>query len=309
MNIYHGVEELKGQKLSNAVAGLGNFDGIHIGHQELLARVVAHAKRIGGRAVALTFWPHPRYVLRGLDPRLITGLEERLKHMERLGIEDVLIFRFNREFSNQTAEDFVRDTLTRHLDLQALYVGFNYHFGKGKEGTPESLKELGEKYHYETKVVEPVVWKEKTVSSTRVRDAIGMGDLDTTTALLGRNYVLTGPVIKGDQIGGKVLGYPTANIHIEHSIAPASGVYAGWVYGIDGQRYQGAISIGSNPTFGEKGLRIEVFILNFDGDIYGSVLDVEFVKFIRGQQKFESPDELRMQIGHDIEEVKDVLTA
>ena len=309
MKIYDGTKALGGHKPDNVVAGLGNFDGMHIGHQELLSRVVRHARRIGGRSTALTFWPHPRYVLRGLDPRLITSLDQRLEHMERLGIDDALIFRFSRAFSNQTAEEFVRDMLVDNFDLKALYVGFNYHFGKGKEGNPESLRKLGEKYRYETNIVEPVVYRDEPVSSTRVRNAIAEGDLDCASALLGRNYVLTGPVIRGDQIGSRVLGYPTANIHVEHCIAPAPGVYAGYVHGIDGTRYKGAISIGSNPTFGEKGLRIEVFILDFEGDIYGEVLHIEFIKFLRGQIKFDSSDALRRQIADDIEVVQNVLSA
>ncbi len=308
--LYMGLESLEGNRIPNVAAALGNFDGVHIGHREILRQTKDAAIAIGGTSCVVTFWPHPRFVLKGLDPRLLCSFEERVELIEQAGIDCVLAFRFTRDFSSLGARQFVQQKLLAALDLKELFVGFNYHFGRGKEGNVESLSQFGKQFGFGVHVVDAVMFDGLPVSSTRIREAIVSGDVSAAAAMLGRNYSIEGPVVRGKRLGNQ-LGYPTANVQTKGRLLPALGVYAAWVHGVDGTPYPAAVSVGLRPTVesGATEPTLEAYIINFDGDIYGKRIRVEFVKRIRPEKKFDSIEALVEQIEQDVSEVLNVLGA
>ncbi|MCI0474963.1 MAG: bifunctional riboflavin kinase/FAD synthetase [Anaerolineales bacterium] len=281
------------------VLTIGSFDGIHRGHQYLVSRVVARAKEIGAASALITLHPHPKVVLRATSPlRYLSTIEERLDWLAPLGLDYVVVFPFSLETSQMRAHDFAR-LLVERLRLVEIFCGKDFALGYKREGNVEFLRALGHAQGFAITVVEPQAFEGQIVSSTRVRDLIAQGEMDEATRLLGRYPSVRGRVIEGDK-RGRTLGFPTANLAVaERRLIPADGIYAVRVK-IGDAWFGGAANIGVRPTF-DKGQRlIEVFVLDFDGDLYDQVIEVQFVKRLRAEMKFESVNALIDQMRRDV---------
>ena len=284
---------------------LGNFDGVHVGHQAVLRRAVEEGKRRGVRVVATTFDPHPRVVLGPrVQPELLTTLELRREALLRYGADEVRVIRFDEELSRKSPEEFVRDVLVGEIGAEAVVVGENFRFGYRAAGGVEELGSLMRAFGGEAFAVAVRGEAGKgDISSTRIRELIARGEVGEAAALLGRPYVLRGEVVVGDR-RGRSIGFPTANV-LPHAavVVPARGVYAGFVS--DGRAVHPACTnVGVAPTFGRGESRIEAYVLGFGGDLYGHVVDVSFVRRIRPEKRFSGVEELKEQIARDVEEAR-----
>lgn len=305
MEIFAGYRDIKGP-LSTPILTLGNFDGVHVGHQKILASIRERARELNGTSIVYTFHPHPLSVLtEGKQPLMITTLEEKLGFIEEYGIDIVICEPFTPEFSRITADQFAHEILHRHLGAKEIYVGEDYRFGSKRQGDIHYLKKLGHDLGFRIRIVESMVIDGIIVKSSKIRQFIKMGDVAVASRLLGRDYRISGRVIKGKGRGAG-LGFPTANIKPNKNLYPAEGVYAVWVCYRD-QRFMGAMNIGKNPTFKEHELSFEVFVMDFDQRIYDEQLEVRFVQRIRGEQKFSSVDALVAQMHRDVAEVRRIL--
>jgi len=295
------------RSFKNPVLTIGNFDGVHLGHQCIFQQVRDKAREIEGESVIYTFDPHPEEVLAPeRKVLLLTPLEEKLRLIEELGIDVVICANFSREFAHQSPENFIKRVLFDQIKIRHLYVGHDFTFGKNRQGNIALLRELGRKLGFNLEVVEAVRVEGKVVSSTLIREFIQKGDLREAAKFLGRNHVLIGQVIPGHGRGGKKLGFPTANLKLEGTVIPQPGIYAVWaIHG--GQRYPAVANLGWNPTFHDQKFSVEVHILNFDRQIYGESLRVEFVERLRDEVSFRGPEELVVQIKKDIERAKKIL--
>jgi riboflavin kinase/FMN adenylyltransferase len=292
--------------IPNPVVTLGNFDGIHLGHQKIFEHLKHRAGALGGRAVVITFFPHPLRVLAPeRAPKLITTLEERLQLMELHGIDLVICIRFTKEFARWSAQRFVKAVIVDKLRAKALYVGMDYRFGKDRHGGIGLLRDMGRQFGFDVEIIQPVKVEDLEVSSTRIRRLISAGDVRESSRLLGRFHRIHGRVVRGDG-RGKALGFPTANIATEAELIPAEGVYAVRVSMGEGC-HDGVASLGTNPTFSGRHFSIEAHILDFAQDIYGAELSLEFVDRIRGQKKFPDPEALARQIQDDVEKARELL--
>jgi riboflavin kinase/FMN adenylyltransferase len=293
----------------NPVLTIGNFDGVHLGHQRIFQLVKGKAREIGGESIVYTFEPHPAEVLAPqLKPLLITSLEEKLRLIEDQGIDLTICANFSGDFADQTPEDFVKKVLYDQIKIRQLFVGHDYTFGKDRRGNIALLKEFGRKLGFNVEVVEAVRVGGMVVSSTLIRELIQKGELREAAKLLGRNYLLIGQVIHGHGRGSKNLGFPTANLKPAGALFPKPGIYA--VFAIyEGKRYEGVANLGWNPTFHDQKFSIEVHILNFHQDIHGHRLQVEFVERLRDEVAFRGPEELIAQIKKDIARAKELLPA
>jgi len=296
-----------GRSFKNPVLTLGNFDGVHLGHQRIFDQVRRKAKEISGEAIAYTFAPHPVQLLKpGQEPFLLLPIAERIRLIEEAGIDVTICAPFTPEFASLTAEEFVRDILHRQIRVRQVYVGQNTSFGRGRTGSVSLLKEFGKRYGFVVEAMEAVEVKGTLISSSRIRRLIRQGDMPGATELLGRPPLLVGEVIHGYGRGSKKLGFPTANLKIDEVLVPRPGIYAVWVV-YEGQKLPGVANLGWNPTFQDRKFSIEVYILNFDKDIYGQPLRVEFVERQRDEVTFRGPEELITQIKKDVEEAKKIL--
>lgn len=306
MIVAHGIEELEGV-LTGTCLAIGNFDGVHMGHRRLLARAKERAKALGLTCLAMTFEPHPRRVLLGKnDPPRLTLLDVKLEILATLGIEICLVMPFTRALAAMEPEDFVRRCLVEGLSMRELIIGHDWAFGKGRRGGHETLTALGERMGFGVERIGPVLIDDAVVSSTRIRDTIQAGDVWDAKPLLGRFHMVRGQVIHGAGRGGRLLGFPTANLAAPDQLLPRTGVYAAWV-GLDGAVLPAVANIGSNPTFGEEVLSVEAHILGFSRDIYGRTVDLHFVQRLRGEKKFSGPDELKARIAEDAALAKRIL--
>lgn len=287
---------------------LGNFDGVHLGHQVVLRRAVEEGKRRGVRVVVATFDPHPRAVLRpGSELRLLTPLELRREALLRYGADEVRVIRFDKELSRKSPEEFVRDVLIGELGAEVAVVGENFRFGHKASGDVQVLERLMRGFGGEVCAV-PLRYNDgsEEINSTRIRTMISTGDVRGAARLLGRTYVVRGKVIEGDH-RGRSIGFPTANVAPDPSVVtPARGVYAGYV-SFDGKEYAACTNVGVAPTFERGESKIEAHLLGFDGDLYGRVVDVSFVERIRDEKRFSGIEELKRQIGDDVEEARRIL--
>lgn len=301
MRIYYSLDDFSPVK--NAVVTSGTFDGVHVGHKKILSRLNEVARKNTGEAVVITFWPHPRLVLYPDDTnlRLLNTFEEKAALLKREGVQHLLRIPFTKEFSQLSSEEFIKKILVEKIGTKKLVIGYDHHFGKNREGSFEQLKVNGPTYGFEVEEISKQDVDHVTVSSTTIRKAIESADIELANHLLGQRYSLSGRVVKGDQLG-RQLGYPTANIEIDslHKLIPADGIYAVYVHHADAV-YKGALYIGNRPTVDGTKKVIEVNIFNFNQEIYGESLTVEFHKFIRGDQKFDSLEELKNQIAIDTE--------
>jgi riboflavin kinase/FMN adenylyltransferase len=306
MNVIKGMGDIP-PEFRNAFVTIGNFDGVHLGHQFLFKTLIQEARQENRKTVVLTFDPHPKKILHpGRRPfYLITTLEEKTRLIENQGIDALMIIPFTLEFSKTTAEEFVLHILWEKLHIRKILIGHDYTFGKNKEGNESFLSALGKKLGFEVNIINAFKINNTVISSTRLRHAILDGDVKTAAAILGRPYNLSGIVIEGSRRGGN-LGFPTANIKPVKVLIPANGVYAAIIY-MEGNHYQAVLNIGFNPTFADEKLSIEVHLLDFNDNIYGKTLDILFIDRIRDEIKFEGPEKLVEQIKQDIHQARAIL--
>ena len=307
MQIIMGLEELR-VRFDRPVLTIGNFDGVHLGHQALFAKTLERARAIQGTAMALTFEPHPIRVLRpAVNLPLITPLGQKLELMAAAGLEATLCLRFDQNFARLSADDFVDKLIKGRLAAAEVVVGYDFAFGNKGLGDLELLRAKGEAHGFALHVVGPVMMGGRPVSSTRVRQEVANGHMAGARELLGRHYRVAGRVIAGHGRGGRVLGFPTANLKVTDELLPGPGVYAVLVELSGGRLLKGANNIGDNPTFDDGGLNVETHLLDFDGDLYGQDIKLHFVERLRGEKRFDSPDELKAQIGRDVDRAISVL--
>jgi riboflavin kinase/FMN adenylyltransferase len=275
------------------------FDGVHLGHQALIRGLVGGARAAGATPVAATFDPLPAQVLAQDPPQsTLADAPERAVLLLEAGARDVIIFTFDKAFSQQSAEAFIK-RVSAAGDVQRIVVGPDFQFGHGREGAVPALRALGDQYGFAVTVVEPISLGGAIVSSTRIRQALREGDLLTAQALLGRPYCVSGTIVRGEQ-RGRTLGFPTINVAPpSDKLLPHDGIYATWVT-IGDERYRAASSLGVRPTFGAGPRKLEAYILDFDEDVYGKEAKIDFVERLRDELKFDSAEQLATQIGHDV---------
>ncbi len=307
MKIIRDVEHIP-EDLTGAIVTIGNFDGVHLGHQEIFRKIVRQAEETHKKSVVITFDPHPQKIMHP-EKRpffLLTPLQEKLSLIESCGVDAVILISFSTEFANVTADDFVESILWKKLRLSKLFVGYDYAFGKGKAGNAQFLTKSGRRLGFQVEEIGVVETGGMIASSTNIRLSILAGNVGLAAEMLGRPYSVSGTVVKGYR-RGTGMGYPTANIRSE-KVIPATGVYA-VVAELEGARHNGVINIGNNPTFGNEETSAEVHLLDFEGDIYEKNITVFFIDRLRDERRFKSPEELARQIKKDIEKARRILAS
>ena len=304
---------IQARNIKNAVVTIGTFDGVHLGHQAIFKEMRRLAKEIGGETVVVTFHPHPRQVLSIGTERLrfICSQEEKLKKFEEFGIDNVLIIPFTKEFASTPSDVFIRDYIIERIHPAVIVVGYDHHFGKNRMGDFQMLSSLGQQYGFKTVQVEAQDIDEVAVSSTKIRNYLWVGNVKAANQLLGYPYSVQGVVVKGNEIG-RTIGFPTANLDIpnEFMMINNPGVYACQTV-IDGKTYDAMANTGLRPTIGDRAdgdFIIEVNIFDFNGDLYGKTLKVWFIERIRDEVKFSGLETLKIQLEHDREEAKKILS-
>lgn len=306
MIIAKNIDELKNFSNGTCVT-IGNFDGVHMGHQKLISRTCEKAREKNLSSVVVTFDPHPlRVLVNSKTPPFITITEQKLELIAQHSPSCILTLPFSKEMAALSPEEFIRKYLVQGLSIKELVVGYDYALGKGRAGNYEVLCELGRKYGYKVERLDPVIINDAVVSSTRIRDMVEEGNVWDVRPILGRFYQVRGKVIHGMNRGGKLLGFPTANIRLDDELFPELGVYAIRVE-VDGMVHPGVANIGTNPTFGNESISVEAHILDFAKDIYGKTIRVHFIQRIRSERKFSGLDELKARINKDIELAKAIL--
>ncbi len=306
MRVFHGIREID-KRLRKPVLTVGNFDGLHVGHAAIIETVVGRARALGGETVVYTFDPHPRKVLQAeRAPGLLTTTEQKLELLETAGIDAVILEPFTPEFAKTPPETFVRDFLHRSIQPVEVYVGYDFHFGRDREGSMRLLTEMGPKLGFAVTIIPEVMVGDEDVNSTRIRALLEQGEVAVVTGLLGRPYSVRGSVEEGAR-RGRTLGFPTLNLASENEILPRAGVYAGCVRFLDagdpprGTSRFAVTNVGQRPTFEEAGrLVAEAHLLDFEGDAYGRRVELRFDLRLRGEQRFSGPDALREQIARDV---------
>tara|TARA_R110001632_G_scaffold102272_4_gene210418 strand:+ start:58208 stop:59143 length:936 start_codon:yes stop_codon:yes gene_type:complete len=288
--------------LEKTVVTIGTFDGIHIGHQKILKDLIEAAKKENKKSVLLTFFPHPRMVLqKEVTIQLLNTIEEKASLLEKMGLDYLIIHPFSKEFSRLTALDFVRDILVNQLNTSRLIIGYDHHFGKNREGNIHQLKEYSSLYDFNVEEIPAQDIDNVSVSSTKIRNALQEGSLKTANNYLGYNYMLNGTVVNGKSLGGKI-GFPTANLEVKetYKLIPKTGVYIIKTV-IDSVLFYGMMNIGFRPTVSGKDQTIEAHLFNFNKDLYGNNLRLELLYFLREEKKFDSIDDLIVQLKLDKE--------
>lgn len=297
MKIFHGTDNAG--IIRGTVLTLGVFDGLHLGHQKIMQKTVERARATNSIATAITFDPHPRAVLHPENaPPLLQTLDQRLANFELLGIEQAIVIRFDKEFSGQNAEEFLRDIVYDRLQAREVYLGKGFAFGKNRGGNIELLKKMSERLGFFADEVEEITLRDQRISSSKIRKLLADGKVNLARRMLGRPYGVEGQIVRGDQ-RGRTIGFPTANLKPHNRVIPKYGVYA-TANLIDGVWRRSITNVGVRPTFeGDKAPSIESYIFDFDGDLYGDVLRVRFLHRIRDERKFGGIDELKNQIAKD----------
>lgn len=289
-------------RFSTAIA-LGNFDGIHIGHQQLIKKMVSRSKELRIKSSLLLFKSHTKTIVDNNRPGMITNNQQKFRIAEELGVDIIYLLDFNDNIMKLSGEEFVRDIIVNKMNGKLLVVGFDYRFGYKASGDSNYLKKLGKENNIEVVILDPVYQEDKIISSSIIRELIAAGNMSEVSKMLGRSYSIIGKVIPGKNRGNK-LGFPTANIELtDNYVIPKNGVYMTNTI-VDNKRYLSATNIGYNPTFDENTLKIETYILEFEGNIYGKTLEVEFLDFLRDDIKFESKEALIEQMKLDVETIK-----
>ncbi|HEX5020841.1 MAG TPA: bifunctional riboflavin kinase/FAD synthetase [Candidatus Binatia bacterium] len=299
MQIIRHIDE-NSQNLTGSVVTLGNFDGIHRGHQALIGGAVSDSKQIGVPSVVLTFEPHPLRVLAPeRAPKLILASKDKMQILQSLGVDVVAVQHFDLAFAKRSAEEFVSDLLVRRLKARKIWVGRDLRFGQGRKGTVDDLIRWGRDLAFDVAVVEPILVQGNRVSSSRIRELVSKGRVDEVKDMLGRYHFVSGRVVEGNR-RGRELGFPTANIAARTEVLPSDGIYA-TLFHIDTRVLLSVSSIGRNPTFGPGPRTVESFIIDFDEAIYGKTVRLSFIKRIRDEVKFSSIPELIAQIRSDVQ--------
>jgi len=306
MHIVYDLNELIGP-LRNPVLTIGNFDGVHKGHLALFDKVMERAKAINGQSVIMTFDPHPIKVMNpGNGPPLITPVEQKLELISNAGIDVIVCLAFTLEFASMSAEDFVQDILTDRLGVREIVVGYDYTFGHKRQGDASLLREMGDKLGFRVHLTGPIHLDDAVVSSTSIRKLVQQGNLVDAKKFLGRDYQICGTVVKGKGRGGRLLGFPTANLEPVDELIPKRGVYAVTVR-IDDKKYCGVANIGYNPTFGDDALSVETHVLDFSENIVGRMIKVKFIQRLRDEKTFGDVKELSDMITQDIEQARELM--
>ena len=299
MKIYSDINEFKNVK--NPIVTLGTFDGVHYGHQKIINRLKLLAERTNGETVLLTFSPHPRIVLfpDDQDLKLINTMDEKKCLLEKAGIQHLIVHPFTRDFSRISSVNFVRDILINQISTHKLVIGYNHSFGRNREGSFKNLKQLAPVYGFDVEEIPAELIDDISVSSTKIRQAVSSGNINIANNYLGYPYTVQAIVVKGDSLGRKI-GFRTANLEVKNSykIIPKDGVYAVWVIS-NGQKYKGMMNIGVKPTFSNTSRTLEVHILDFNKDIYGEDVIIEFIERIRDEIAFSNLIELQNQLNID----------
>lgn len=300
MKVYHDIKDFR--KIPNAIVTIGTFDGVHLGHQAVFKQMVDKARQIGGETVVITFFPHPRIVISPSDNRLrlITSQEDKIEHLRRSNIDNLIIINFTKEFSHTSSENFIKDYVVRYIQPAILVIGYDHHFGSNRSGDFDTLSKLGMEFHFAVEKINEQDIEDITISSTKIRSALQQGDIKLANKLLGYSYSTSGIVTHGDSIG-RTLGFPTANISIkpEYQLIEKTGVYA-TIAKVDGKDYPSMTYIGRRPTI-SNGLptSTETYIMDFDGDLYGKEIRVTFVDRVRDEMTFDNLERLKSQIQED----------
>ena len=298
MKIYRSINEYNEDKRS--VVTIGTFDGLHHGHQKIFKRVINSSKNKNLSSVVLTFFPHPRIILNKYnDIKMIDTLDEKILHINKIGIDSLIIHPFDKNFSLLSANQFIKDYLVEKLKMKHIIIGYDHRFGKGREASVTDLKNYASDYDFTVEEIQAQEIEKIAISSTKVRNSINNGDLKTTEKYLGRYFNLTGKVIKGDGLGKRIM-YPTANIFIKekYKIIPKDGVYLIKTF-IKNKFYNGMMNIGHRPTIGANEKSLEVHLFNFNKDIYGEQISVDIISKIRDEKKFSSIEALKDQLVKD----------
>ena len=311
MKIIDRLEDIT-RPFKNAVITIGNFDGVHIGHQALFHEVIEKADAIDGTSIAMTFEPHPIRVLqKNNNPPLITLQEQKTELIERSGMDVLICVPFTKQFASLSAEDFIKDLLIDKIGMKAIIVGGDYTFGKNREGNLALLKTMAPRLGYEVIVADWIKATQKAanrISSTRIRELVMAGKIEPARKMLGRHYQIRGQVVRGRDRGGKLLGIPTANINLQDELCPKTGIYAVTVEHND-RTYRGVANIGYSPPFDDNEFTVEVHLLDFAENIYDEKIRVNFIERIRDEKKFADIHELKEQIHQDIKTAEKILAA
>lgn len=304
MQLIRNIKKI--ENIKSPITTIGNFDGVHIGHQQVLKAVKKRAQKLNLPSIVYTFEPHPLKVVaphKGL--LLLTTPEEKIKLIEASGIDYLILAKFTKEFASQHPKKFVANILVKQLRAKEIWVGHDYAFGKGRAGTIEYLRKLGEEFGFKVNVIPAYKKRGAIVSSSKIRKYLIEGKVKEAAAFLGRPYTLSGKIIKGRNIG-KHLGFPTANISVHNELIPKDGIYAVRVL-LGAKTYKGAANIGFAPTFHLKKRAVEVHIIGFKKNIYGKKIKIEFIERLRGEKVFKNMRELAIQIRKDVEQIKRIL--
>jgi len=308
MQIITDLSEIS-HSLKNAVVTIGNFDGVHTGHQALFSQVIEKAKSIDGTSVVITFEPHPIRVIKSNKHfPLITLYEQKVELISATGIDTLICIPFTREFAATTARTFVKKILCDQIGMKAIVVGQDYSFGRKREGDIFLLKEMAVTHGFEVIISGWIEVEGGRISSTEIRNLVSEGRVEEAEKLLGRHYQVRGTVIRGRDRGGRLLGFPTANLTLYDELCPKGGVYAVTVEYND-TMYKGVANIGYSPTFDNGEFSVEVHILDFDQNIYDRPIRVNFIRRLRGEKKFPGPEALSAQISLDIEKARELLSS
>jgi riboflavin kinase/FMN adenylyltransferase len=304
MQIIRGTYNLKPEH-HGCVATIGNFDGVHLGHQAVLGQLAEKADALGLPLVVITFEPQPQeFFCPEQSPPRLTRFREKVQALKRYAVDRVMVLRFNARFSQQSSDEFIQKLLVDGLGVEYLVVGDDFRFGKGREGDFAGLQAAGKEHGFEVVSMHTFALDHKRVSSTRVRAALAAGDLNEAEKLLGRTYRMSGRVAHGDK-RGRTIGFPTANIHLHRKAIPLRGVFVVELYGIEGEPVPGVANLGTRPTVDGMRTLLEVHLFDFDRDIYGAHVHVDFLHKLRDERRFESFEELKAQILLDAEQARD----
>lgn len=303
MQIIRGIYNLKPQH-HGCVATIGNFDGVHLGHQAVLGQLAEKADSLCLPLTVMTFEPQPQEVFRPeQSPPRLTRFREKVQAFRRYAVDRVMVLRFNKAFARQPPDEFIERLLVQGLGVKYLVIGDDFRFGKDRAGDFQMLKAAGQQHGFEVVSMHTFLLDDERVSSTRVRSALAEGDLNAAEKLLGRTYRMCGRVAHGDK-KGRTIGFPTANIHLHRINTPLRGVFAVELFGLEGEPLSGVANLGTRPTVDGMRTLLEVHLFDFDGDIYGRHVHVDFLRKLRDEQRFDSFDALKAQIQRDAEQAR-----
>ena len=306
MKITHGFSNFSTAK--KTIITIGTFDGVHLGHQKVIKQLLDSSNKERETSLLLTFFPHPRMVLqKNSNLKMINTIKEKSDLLNELGLDELIIQPFNEEFSRLSAFEFVRNILVNQLNISKLIIGYDHRFGKNREGNFEQLKEYGQIFGFEVEEISVKNLNDISISSTKIRKALNQGDIKKVTDFLGYNFMLSGEVVKGNNLGEKI-GFPTANIHIkeDYKLIPKTGVYIIKSI-IEDILYFGMMNIGNRPTINGQHQTIEVNFFDLNDDLYGKTIKVELLQFLRDEQKFDSIDDLKTQLHQDKKTAKKII--